>query len=94
MRYQAAPRPEFSFSLLNFQLFRLSLEAFSSDQLKELAALPGKEELAAKLVGQLYGQLAGLVHVMNNPLVRLAKSLNSPSSGLVNVLNSRVQQIS
>ena len=66
----------------------------SSDQLKELAALPGKEELAGKLVGQLYGQLAGLVHVMNNPLVRLARSLNSPSSGLVNVLNSRVQQIS
>ena len=69
-------------------------QTLSSDQLKELAALPGKEELAAKLVGQLHGQLAGLVHVLNNPLVRLARSLNSPSSGLVNVLNSRVQQIS
>ena len=69
-------------------------QAFSPDQLKELAALPGKEELAAKLVGQLQGQLAGLVHVLNNPLVRLARSLNSPSSGLVNVLSSRVKQIS
>jgi len=69
-------------------------QTLSSDQLKELAALPSKEELVAKLVGQLHGQLAGLVHVLNNPLVRLAKSLNSPSRGLVNVLNSRVQQIS
>jgi ribosomal protein L10 len=69
-------------------------QTLSSDQLKELAALPSKEELVVKLVGQLHGQLAGLVHVLNNPLVRLAKSLNSPSSGLVNVLNSRVQQVS
>jgi large subunit ribosomal protein L10 len=69
-------------------------QALSPDQLKELAALPGREELAAKLVGQLQGQLAGLVHVLNNPLVRLARSLNSPSSGLVNVLSSRVKQIS
>ena len=67
-------------------------KTFTSDQLKQLADLPGKEELAAKLVGQLQGQLAGLVYVLNNPLSRLARTLNGPSNNLVNVLNARVQQ--
>ena len=67
-------------------------KTFTSDQLKQLADLPGKEELVAKLVGQLHGQLAGLVYVLNNPLGRLARTLNGPSNNLVNVLNARVQQ--
>ena len=67
-------------------------QIFTSDQLKQLADLPGKEELAAKLVGQLHGHLASLVYVLNNPLSRLARTLNAPSSNLVNVLNARVQQ--
>tara|TARA_A100001037_G_scaffold142057_1_gene128803 strand:+ start:411 stop:1019 length:609 start_codon:yes stop_codon:yes gene_type:complete len=67
-------------------------QIFTPDQLKQLADLPGKEELAAKLVGQLHGHLASLVYVLNNPLGRLARTLNGPSNNLVNVLNARVQQ--
>ncbi|MED5429377.1 MAG: 50S ribosomal protein L10 [Chloroflexota bacterium] len=67
-------------------------QSLDPSQIKELASLPGKDELVSKLVGQLYGQLAGLVYTLNSPLVGTARVLNGPITGLVTVLNGRTQQ--
>ena len=62
------------------------------DEIKQLASLPGKEELVAKLVGQLHGQLAGLVFTLNSPLVGAARVLNAPLTGLATVLQAKADQ--
>ena len=67
-------------------------QSLDTSQIKQLASLPGKDELVSKLVGQLYGQLAGLVYTLNSPLVGTARVLNGPITGLVTVLNGRIQQ--
>ena len=70
----------------------MGTQILSADELDQLAKLPGKEELIAKLIGQMHGQLAGLVYVLNSPISGFARVLNGPVSGLTNVLNARVQQ--
>ena len=49
-------------------------------QVKQLAELPGKDELRAKLVGTLAGPMSGLT-----------RTLNANLSGLLNVLKARVE---
>ena len=67
-------------------------QILSADELDQLAKLPGKDELVAKLIGQLQGQLSGLVFVLNSPISGFARVLNGPVTGLTNVLNARAQQ--
>ena len=67
-------------------------QILSADELDQLAKLPGREELIAQLIGQMHGQLAGLLYVLNSPISGFARVLNGPVSGLTNVLNARVQQ--
>ena len=79
-------------SELKLNLGVVGTQILSADELDQLAKLPGREQLVAKLVGQMHGQLAGLVYVLNSPISGLARVLNGPVSGLTNVLNARVQQ--
>ena len=67
-------------------------QILSADELDQLAKLPGRTELVAKLIGQMHGQISGLVYVLNSPISGFARVLNGPVSGLTNVLNARVQQ--
>ena len=67
-------------------------QTLNPSQIKQLASLPGREELVSKLAGQLHGQLAGLVYTLNSPLVGTARVLNGPIAGLVTVLTGRIQQ--
>ena len=67
-------------------------QILSADELDQLAKLPGRTELIAKLIGQMHGQISGLVYVLNSPISGFARVLNGPVSGLTNVLNARVQQ--
>lgn len=67
-------------------------QSLDPSQVKQLAALPGRDELVSKLAGQLQGQLAGLVYTLNSPLVGTARVLNGPIAGLANVLTGRIQQ--
>tara|TARA_B100000676_G_C17789193_1_gene686098 strand:- start:28 stop:606 length:579 start_codon:yes stop_codon:yes gene_type:complete len=70
----------------------IGTQILSAEELDQLAKLPGKDELVAKLIGQLHGQLAGLVFVLNSPISGFARVLNGPVTGLTNVLNARAQQ--
>ena len=54
-----------------------------------LATLPSREELEAKLVAQLFSPLARLATVLNSPLQGLANTLNSPLQGLASVLQQQ-----
>lgn len=56
---------------------------------RDLATLPSREELAAKLVAQLSNPLVRLATVLNSPLQGLANTLNSPLQGLANVLQQQ-----
>ncbi len=56
-------------------------QVINADKVKTLAKLPSKEELLAKLVGNLNGSIAGLVNMLNNPL-----------RGLVGVLTAVADQ--
>ena len=67
-------------------------QILSADELDQLAKLPGRTELIAKLIGQMQGQISGLVYVLNSPISGFARVLNGPVTGLTNVLNARVQQ--
>ena len=67
-------------------------QILNADELDQLAKLPGRTELVAKLIGQMHGQISGLVYVLNSPISGFARVLNGPVSGLTNVLNARVQQ--
>ena len=67
-------------------------QILSADELDTLAKLPGREDLVAKLIGQLHGQLSGLVFVLNSPISGFARVLNGPVTGLTYVLNARAQQ--
>ena len=51
-------------------------DVLSSDQIISLATLPSKEELIAKLVGQLHGQISSLVFVLNAPIVKVVRVLD------------------
>ena len=54
----------------------------SSDDVKELASLPSKDQLRAMLVGTLAAPLSGFVNVISGNV-----------RGVLNVLNSRAEQI-
>jgi len=77
---------------LEVKLALIGTQILSTEEVKLLASLPGREELVARLVGQLHGQLAGLVFTLNSPLVGTARVLNGPIAGLATVLQGRVQQ--
>ena len=51
------------------------------DEVIRMAGLPSREEMIARLIGQLKGPLAGLVRV-----------LQAPTQGLVTVLERRLEQ--
>ena len=55
----------------------------TENEVGSLAALPGKEQLIARLAGQLQGPVTGLVYV-----------LSAPVSGLARVLQRRVESMS
>jgi len=56
-----------------------------------LASLPPLPILISQLLGQLSGQMAGLVRTLNNPAQRLAFALAEPSRSLVTVLQRHVE---
>ena len=57
-------------------------EVLSPAQVSALAALPSKQELLARLLGQLNAPIAGLVHVLSGPV-----------RGLAIVLQRRAEQL-
>ena len=52
-------------------------DILTSEEIVSLATLPSKEELVAKLLGQLHGQISSLVFVINAPIVNIARVLES-----------------
>ena len=56
-------------------------QILSAKELQQWASLPGKDELIAQLIGQLHGQMAALVYTLNNPITRLARTLNTIATG-------------
>ena len=54
----------------------------TADQVVELASLPPRDELIARLLGQMQSPIAGLVNVLSAPL-----------RGLALVLQRRVEQM-
>ncbi len=48
----------------------------TAEQVSELAALPSKEELLARLLGQLNGPIAALAYVLDAPIAGLARVLH------------------
>ena len=48
----------------------------TAEQISELAALPSKEELLARLLGQLNGPIAALAYVLNAPIAGLARVMH------------------
>ena len=52
-------------------------DVLTSEDIISLATLPSKEELVAKLIGQLQGQISSLVFVINAPLVNVTRVLES-----------------
>ena len=77
---------------IDLKMGLIGTQTLSGDEVKQLASLPGREELVAKLVGQLHGQLAGLVFTLNSPLVGAARVLNAPLTGLATVLQAKAAQ--
>ena len=77
---------------IDLKMGLIGTQTLSGDEIKQLASLPGREELVAKLVGQLHGQLAGLVFTLNSPLVGAARVLNAPLTGLATVLQAKAAQ--
>ena len=59
-------------------LLGLVLSILSADELDQLAKLTGRTELIAKLIGQMHGQISGLVYVLNSPISGFARVLNGP----------------
>lgn len=55
---------------------------FTAEQINELATLPSREELLAKVLGSMQSPIAGLLNVLNGNL-----------RGLVTVLNGRIGQL-
>ena len=49
--------------------------ALTADEVRTLATLPPKEELIARLAGQLQGQIASLAYVLNAPIAGFARVL-------------------
>ena len=49
--------------------------ALTAEEVRNLAQLPSREELVARLMGQLNGPAAGLVNVLNAPIAGLARVL-------------------
>ena len=47
----------------------------TSDQVNQLATLPGREELVAQVLMRMNGPVASLVNVLNGPIAGLARVL-------------------
>ena len=47
--------------------------ALTAQQVEQLANLPSRDELVARLLGQMQGPIAGLAHVLNGPVSGLAR---------------------
>lgn len=52
-------------------------QAVSAAQIKELAAMPSKQELLSKLVYLLQSPIAGFVRVVNGPIAKLVYGLDA-----------------
>ena len=65
----------------------------SAQEVAYLATLPSREELIARLAGQLQGPISGLVNVLNAPIAGLAYVLNAPLAGLVRVLQRHAESM-
>ncbi len=63
--------------LLPFKLGFFQKQILSAEDLKRFAALPGKKDLQAKLVGMLASQPSRLVYSLNWNLQRLVLALNA-----------------
>ena len=48
-------------------------KALTSDQVNQLATMPGREELLAQLLMRMNGPASGLVNVLNGPIAGLAR---------------------
>ncbi len=49
--------------------------AMNASEVATLASLPPKDELVARLLGQLQAPMSGLVHVLNGPIAGLTRVL-------------------
>ena len=49
--------------------------SLTADEVSQLATLPSREELIARLMAQLNGPVSGLVYVLNAPIAGLARVL-------------------
>ena len=62
-------------SVLKIKGAILGDRTLSAEEVGELAALPSRDELIARLLGQLQGPIASLTYVLNAPLGALARVL-------------------
>ncbi|MBI2935775.1 MAG: 50S ribosomal protein L10 [Chloroflexi bacterium] len=67
-------------------------QVLSSEDVAALASLPSKQQLMARLVGQLAAPLSGLLGLMNSPVQRLAYVLNAPSQGVALALQRHIEE--
>ena len=51
----------------------LGEEVISTDQIKSLASLPGRDQLIAQAVGTIAGPIKGLLYVLNGPIESFAR---------------------
>ncbi len=57
-------------------------KALTSDQVSQLATMPGREELITQLLMRLNGPVAGLVNVLNGPIAGLARVIQGHVNNL------------
>lgn len=60
----------------------LGERTLSPGEIAEIALLPGREELIARLMGRLQGPITGLAFVLNGPIASLARVLQRRLEGM------------
>jgi large subunit ribosomal protein L10 len=65
------------FDRLYFKIAYLDGQFFKTDALKDLAEVPAKEELIAKVLGALLAPITGVVSSLNAPMQKLVGTLDA-----------------
>jgi large subunit ribosomal protein L10 len=80
-------------SPLRIQGALLNQRAISPQEVSILAALPPKDEIMSRLLGQMQSPIARLVGQLQAPIAGLVTTLNGTIRGLGIVLQQRIQQL-